>query len=106
MPFYQKQMFWISIFLLFFMFLGLVIISFNMGKITLRDEQDFIFITAQGKEWWEVRFLGLTLEINKKVIREQLQSLSSQIEQYVARGSSSLKKLKVYWQKQLVRERE
>ena len=100
MLFYQKQMFWVSVFLLFFMFLGLMIISFNMGKITLRAEQDFIFITAQEKEQWEVRFLGLSLEINRELIREQWQSVGLKLAEYVSRGRASLEKARVYLQEQ------
>jgi hypothetical protein len=106
MSFYQKQMVLLSFLLILFIFLGLLIISANMEKITLRDEQDFIFIAAKEKDLWEVRILGISLEINKAVIRGQLQSTGFQIEQYVAKGSNSLKKLRVYLQEQLLWKRE
>jgi len=65
-------MFGVSLFLLVFIFFGLVIISKNMERITLRNEQDFLFFAAKEEGLWEIRFLGSSLEISQEAIREQL----------------------------------
>lgn len=101
MLFYQKQMILISLLLIFFIFLGLVIVAINMERITLREGQDFLFCAAQEEGGWELRFLGTSLEINKEAVREQLRSVGSQIAPYVARGRASIEKIKAYLQEQL-----
>jgi len=77
---YQKQITIIILLLIVFIFSGLVVVSHNMEKITLRNGQDFLYLTTKSKGVWEFRFLGTSLVINKEQIQERWQGVKNKVQ--------------------------
>jgi len=69
----------------FFIIFGLWIVSINMENTTQRDGQDFLFFSAKSAGEWEIRFLGISLEIKKDAILARIEQVGTKISENFSR---------------------